>query len=1199
MEADWEEITRVTFPEPEGVSVGGLSISQHGHQQPQPNPYPTAVGFDTNNELMWIGGSNGRVASYYYARPLERYTAWRTQPEEAGVIRQFLFNDKGVIILGTKTVHHTNCRGIDHWMLHYDEKHEILRSMKHLLCMSFTSKHSEILVAGAQETMFVIDLTKGEVVKQHPTEHHYMIMKKSRAYICAATTAGSVHFLDPTSFQIIKTWQAHLAYINDMDVRGDLVVTCGGTVKHVPNQPGPTRNPDHYVNAFDLSRNAASLKPVSLAVAAAHARLHPKMSSTAVVVAPHGQVYVVDLLNPNAKPTVIKMASVSPMGVRLFEVAPSAKAFVITDGECISHLWGSPTKLPLKFTDMGVLPPIPTPPAPPHPMDWSVETPLNTIGMPFYTVPLFSSFPPDMISEVGAPPVQITQAFLASLKKAEFGWYGPNTRGTLRNQVEDTRAALERNALKTPKFLSEMEREKALSPRPKSSTAMVAKPADETPSETNSIVESLKPEPAEIYKTYEIKYSKFGVDDFNFRHFNKTAYAGLENQISNSYANPLLQLMNYTPLLRNLALQHAATSCLDDSCILCELGFVFDMLQKADGGGTCHATNMLTALSRNPDALREKLIEEENKNPPLLTNMVQGLCRFLFGQTVKDYKRCPPASTRLEQSIFASPREPLATETIVDKVLTMAVKRSHTCRFCRNAYTKSEQSHVTDLLYPAPKTAGRTGKVTQTTFSQVLKMSVERETVIKGWCSSCRQYLSLDHKRTVDGSVSAVPAVLALNAAINSPEARRLWATPGWLPQEIGIIIDGQQVFCYEGNELEFMNNRTEWKGKIAVYSLVGVVVNIEEAPPLKHHLAALINVAHSEAEPPSQAKWHLFNDFSVRPVSTAEALAFNMTWKSPSVIMYHLKAANNRSNPEWKTRLDTSVLFREPRRQPAINKCQPLDRQTEMPGPQSVVALDAEFVQRKNEEIHHSAGVTETIRPKQLSLARVSVIRGEGDKLGSPFIDDYISIKGHIDNYLTEYSGIREGDLDPRTSKHNLVSLKVAYKKLWVLLNLGCKFVGHGLKSDLRVINIQIPRAQIADTLDLYSLAGLAERRTLSLKFLSWCVLEEKIQVTTHDSIEDARAALMLYRRYLEAEEEGMVEPMLTGILNKGRRYKFKPPLETTTKDDGNGSPPTSNAPEAAPAAADGGSTGTTASVSEDGLDKFNPRKVESVFSA
>jgi PAB-dependent poly(A)-specific ribonuclease subunit 2 len=42
--------------------------------------------------------------------------------------------------------------------------------MKDLQCMSFTSKGaSEILVAGSQDTMFVIDINKGEIVKQVST----------------------------------------------------------------------------------------------------------------------------------------------------------------------------------------------------------------------------------------------------------------------------------------------------------------------------------------------------------------------------------------------------------------------------------------------------------------------------------------------------------------------------------------------------------------------------------------------------------------------------------------------------------------------------------------------------------------------------------------------------------------------------------------------------------------------------------------------------------------------------------------------------------------------------------------------------------------------------------------------------------------------------------------------------------------------
>ena len=187
------------------------------------------------------------------------------------------------------------------------------------------------------------------------------------------------------------------------------------------------------------------------------------------------------------------------------------------------------------------------------------------------------------------------------------------------------------------------------------------------------------------------------------------------------------------------------------------------------------------------------------------------------------------------------------------------------------------------------------------------------------------------------------------------------------------------------------------------------------------------------------------------------------------------------------------------------------------------------------------SSGERETIRPIVYALARVSVLRGSGTSEGVPFIDDYITSKEPIVDYLTSYSGIVAGDLDPRTSKHNLVSLKVAYKKLWILLNLGCRFLGHGLKQDFRVTNIYVPPSQIVDTIGLFFLQS--RLRKLSLAFLAWYLLKEDIQLETHDSIEDARTALKLYRKYQEFEDAGVLENILQDIYKVGREVGYKAP--------------------------------------------------------
>ena len=122
------------------------------------------------------------------------------------------------------------------------------------------------------------------------------------------------------------------------------------------------------------------------------------------------------------------------------------------------------------------------------------------------------------------------------------------------------------------------------------------------------------------------------------------------------------------------------------------------------------------------------------------------------------------------------------------------------------------------------------------TFSQVLKNSVERETTAKGWCSRCQRYQTIATRK----SIHNIPAVLVLNTAITNSDHRMLWSTPGWLPEEIGIIIDKGQFFCYEGVDLKLHLQRGIHN--ITVYSLVGMAVNVESGQSQKSHLVSLIN---------------------------------------------------------------------------------------------------------------------------------------------------------------------------------------------------------------------------------------------------------------------------------------------------------------------------------------------------------------------
>ena len=74
-------------------------------------------------------------------------------------------------------------------------------------------------------------------------------------------------------------------------------------------------------------------------------------------------------------------------------------------------------------------------------------------------------------------------------------------------------------------------------------------------------------------------------------------------------------------------------------------------------------------------------------------------------------------------------------------------------------------------------------------------------------------------------------------------------------------------------------------------------------------------------------------------------------------------------------------------------------------------------------------------------------------------------------------------------------------------------------------------------------ALPNASDNSRLSLKFLAWYLLNQNVQVQTHDSIEDARTALLLYQKYLELKQAGTLQDTLKDIYDKGNSLGFRPP--------------------------------------------------------
>lgn len=188
-----------------------------------------------------------------------------------------------------------------------------------------------------------------------------MIMKRSR-YICAATKNGDVNILDSINFSLIKTWNAHSSLINDMDAQHDFIVTCGYSLRQ-----GQSYLLDSFVNVFDL-KNMISMNPIPFPAHAAYVRMHPRMSTTSIIVSQLGQIHIVDLMNVNT--SNVRQANVLSY-LSMVEIAPSGEAFALADAECNVHLWGSPSRIrfaelsnPVEFADPEEDPQI----------DWSIDT---------------------------------------------------------------------------------------------------------------------------------------------------------------------------------------------------------------------------------------------------------------------------------------------------------------------------------------------------------------------------------------------------------------------------------------------------------------------------------------------------------------------------------------------------------------------------------------------------------------------------------------------------------------------------------------------------------------------------------------------------------------------------------------------------------------------------------------------------------
>jgi PAB-dependent poly(A)-specific ribonuclease subunit 2 len=89
--------------------------------------------------------------------------------------------------------------------------------------------------------------------------------------------------------------------------------------------------------------------------------------------------------------------------------------------------------------------------------------------------------------------------------------------------------------------------------------------------------------------------------DFDPRAFNATRLVGLDNSLPNAFANAALQVLYFVPAFRQHMMNHL---CERESCLSCELGFLFHILDKSSSP-MAQARNFLRILRQIPEVRSE------------------------------------------------------------------------------------------------------------------------------------------------------------------------------------------------------------------------------------------------------------------------------------------------------------------------------------------------------------------------------------------------------------------------------------------------------------------------------------------------------------------------------------------------------------------------------------------------------------------
>ncbi|SCU84307.1 LADA_0D00980g1_1 [Lachancea dasiensis] len=1088
----------------------------------------TRVIFDDHANLLWAGDTYGRVSSYDPSYSL--YTRHAGHIGATPVV-DLLSHPGGILSLRADSLNFASRQSVTRLNLTSANIAQLC-DMK-AMCIG-SSLANQVYCAGGNigSGIINIDLQKGAMTSNIDYASKVKLLRSDNKTLLIGKQSGSIDLLDQNSNQLIRSFAGHSAAISDMDLRDNTLVTAGKSRRF--NQLCS----DPFVNIYDL-RMMRQLTPVAFShnqslgssgsQGADFVKLHPVLPTVLTVASTSGAFDFIDLANPALRSQYCHPCH----SITQFQLSSSGDYIALLEHDNTINTWSRSSGMSGFSSSPAVLeyPDIPDDGSTgdlisPH----NENYPLSSIGMPYYSEKLLSAWAHVIFRSSGTLPRRFNEP-LTTTRQASSRIFQSSSSALPHPLIPYNAAKFGRRNVARP-YKSLRERKKKLLITDEDGT-------DKKELMRSRAVNDFEVPPA--YSKLQMVYGKYGVEDFDFKAFNRTTFSGLESDIETSYMNAILQMYRFVPEFYNFVVSCLKDDLWSENSLLSELAYLFDMMDKANGI-VCRASNFQSTLSSSPEVqamgllknslmadLRESfagLEFEDQKNlkgqkdsfASSETNIPQRFNYFLISKLISEEVQMKINTTNV-----------IALEELLGIQLGIDI---HTISTCGNYERRTSVIPTLTITSPVTNNAKYSNKkLTNQTVLPYIESSMNRLKHRRSMCNKCNKLENIE----VENTVRNLPPLLSLNVSLSNDEWAVAKSVKNWLVKDFFATLSKERpILKIQPTDLKTTN-------AIFKYELNSYVARIADDLS-EPHLVTYVKVCDMKSK---GGKWLMINDYLVTEVDEDEALDISPWWKTPEILLYSdAEELRKPFVPSSHFRIDDSVLYRDYFAngiREGVKKEYHLLTKSEAPVPGSLIAMDAEFVVLADEQVEiNSRGQRTLIYPKKTALARISVLRGnDGEGFGVPFIDDYVVNTNHIENYLTRYSGIEPGDLDPRTSNKTLVPPQIVYRKVWLLLQMGCIFVGHGLQNDFRNINIHVPSEQIRDTA-LYFLQG---KRYLALRYLAHVLLGSDVQSGNHDSIEDAYTALLLYKKYLELVQSGTFDDTLDQLYEDGRACGFKVP--------------------------------------------------------